>query len=152
LSKKEPNHRRNAWQRTNYRSMSPAEKLERAWRQLAKPPAPREGSTRAKSARNVALARAWRPWSDIEKVVAMYRACAVLNELGWGPYCVDHIVPIQGAAGRVAGFHTHDNLQVITVEENKEKGHWWWPQMWPIEKDDEWSAVEYATRTTNFTI
>lgn len=82
----------------------------------------------------------------------MYRACAVLNELGWGPYCVDHVVPIQGAAGRVCGLNTHDNLQVITVEENKEKGHWWWPQMWPIEKDDEWSAVEYATRTTNFTL
>lgn len=80
----------------------------------------------------------------------MYRACAVLNELGWGPYCVDHIVPVQGTM--VSGFHTHDNLQVITVEENREKGHWWWPQMWPIEKDDGWSAVEYATRTTNFTM
>ena len=63
----------------------------------------------------------------------MYRACAVLNDLGPEKYVVDHIVPLQGS--RVSGLHTHDNLQVITIEENRAKGHWWWPQMWPIEDE-----------------
>lgn len=108
--------------------------MERFWRQQAKPPTPTPGSLRAEIPRNVAIARAYREWSDLDKVIAIYRACAVLNELGWGVFEVAHYVPLQSA--RVSGLHTHDNLYVTTREENRAAGTWAWPDMWPVEWED----------------
>ena len=89
-------------------------------------------------------------WSDLAKVVRIYRICAVLNELGWGKFVVDHVVPI--GSSRVCGLNTHDNLQIITEQENYEKGHWWWPQMWPIEEERDEALFEQARRALHFTM
>lgn len=138
------------YQSHRYHAKSPAEKLERIWRQQARPPFPQPGSTRSTITRNIALALAYRPWSDLERVVRLYRVCAVLNELGWGRFCVDHIVPV--GSPRVCGLHTHDNLQIVTEQENREKGHWWWPQMWPIEEERDEALFDQARKTLHFTM
>lgn len=130
---------KNDWQRASYHALSPADRSLRMWRQIARPPTPRAGSTRSKVSRNVALANAFCSFSDIEEVVRIYTACALINELGWDVYVVDHIVPLLGGGlsgdGNgilVCGLHTHTNLQVITARENHAKGHHLWPGMWPI--------------------
>ena len=80
----------------------------------------------------MAMGQAYRVWSDLDEVIRIYIACAVMNTLGWARYVVDHIVPIQGVGNLVLGLHTHDNLQVITYAENRSKGNWVWPQMEPL--------------------
>lgn len=113
--------------RLRYADMTPAERALKRWRTQALPSTPKPGSKRAEDTRKVALARAYCVWSDVDEVVRIYMACAILNELGWGRYRVDHIVPLSSKL--VCGLHTHTNLQVITCRENQAKGNHFWPGM-----------------------
>lgn len=119
-----------------YGDLTPAERALRRWRSEAMPSTPRPGTSRAKNPRKLALALAYCVWSDIDEVVRIYVACAILNELGWGRYRVDHIVPLSSRL--VCGLHTHTNLQVITCRENQVKGNHFWPNM-PVY---DWSTID----------
>lgn len=58
------------------------------------------------------------PWVDLEKIEAIYRAAAMLREVGYDVE-VDHIVPLQGDAA--SGLHVHWNLQIIERRQNRRK-------------------------------
>jgi|TARA_R110002051_G_C8429675_1_gene453258 hypothetical protein len=53
-------------------------------------------------------------WSDLEKIKEIYINCPKNYE-------VDHIIPLQGKI--VSGLHIPDNLQYLTIEENRRKGN-----------------------------
>jgi hypothetical protein len=76
-----------------YRSLLPHQKVERVWLQLANPPKPRPGSARSMDPRSAALALATPSWNQPERIVDLYRICAVLNEPGIGQFVLDHKVP-----------------------------------------------------------
>lgn len=54
----------------------------------------------------------WITEEDYEKISEIYKKCPK-------GYHVDHIIPLQGKL--VSGFHTPNNLQYLTVEENLKK-------------------------------
>lgn len=59
-------------------------------------------------------------WRDNKKIKSIYEKCKKLNELaGFIKYHVDHIIPIKGR--EVCGLHWHENLQIMTAEENQRK-------------------------------
>lgn len=105
---------------------------------MANPPRPRPGSGRSRVTRFVDLARATPAWLDVDKIVAMYRVAAVLNELdlGEGAYCVDHLVPITSPL--VCGLHVHDNMRILSRRSNLAKGNQFWPDMWEYD----WQTLE----------
>lgn len=123
--------------RRAYHALTSWEKAERRWRQAAKPPVPREGSVRSRTARVSAVAAAYCDWSDVESVYRVYVAAAIMTELFGVEYVVDHKVPLQNPL--VCGLHTHTNVEVITRRENSTKGNWLWPDMWPID----WSTWQW---------
>jgi hypothetical protein len=118
------------------RSLTPAQKLRDSARRRARPSMPRPGSARSKDPRLIALARAYCDWSDIEEVVRIYIAAAIMCELTGETYVVDHAIPV--VSPFVCGLHTHTNLQVIRQSQNIAKGNWVWPDMWPIS----WETME----------
>ncbi len=118
---------------------SPAEKLERVWRQLARPPTPRPGSKNSEVARRAALARAYYTWSDLDEVFRMYQAAAVMTELFGEEYVVDHMVPMLSPL--VCGLHVHSNLRVLKKSENTLKSNVFWPQM----PEYGWETMKFLT-------
>lgn len=60
-------------------------------------------------------------WCDYTKVRDWYTACSLLAEHTGTSYQVDHIVPIAGNS--VCGFHVHNNLRIISAEENNRKNN-----------------------------
>lgn len=122
--------------RERYAGMTPAERSLRLWRAKAKPPEAKPGSFRANNPRDAALARAYCDWSDIDEVVRIHVAAAVMSELTGEKYVVDHVVPLNNPL--VCGLHTHTNLQAVLKGENQRKSNWVWPQMWPIS----WESLE----------
>lgn len=121
---------RRATENARHAARTPAEKLERNWRQFARPNTPRPDTVNSRDSRKVALANAYCDWSDLEAVFRMYQAAATLSELEGEQYVVDHLVPLINPL--VCGLHTHTNLQVIKATENQLKGNYFWPDMWPI--------------------
>lgn len=136
-------HHRKA-RRDAHSALTEAERLERRWRQNAKPPRPRPGSRNSFHTRKVALWRSYRPWSDLEEVFRIYMAAAVMSELFGELYVVDHMVPLGGTL--VCGLHTHDNLEVVRAAENVCKGNFLWPGMWPIE----WDSLDLLLKAKQF--
>jgi len=122
--------------RERYANLSPADRAIKRWRGQAQPTLPRPGTKRAADPRKVALATAYCSWSDVEEVVRIYMACAILNELGWGHYQVAHIVPLSSYL--VCGLHTHTNLTVLTYKENQVMGNHVWPGM----PHYDWSTID----------
>lgn len=115
--------------RRAYSELTPAERTLERWRKYAKPPVPRQGSKRGENPRHVALAQAFCDWSDLDEVVRMCVAAAVMAELTGRTYVLAHTVPLNHPL--VCGLHTHTNIRVVTNELNALEGNWIWPQMWP---------------------
>lgn len=88
----------------------------------------------------MALGRAFYEWSDIDEVVRMYLAAAIMTELTGEMYVVDHIVPL--ISPFICGLHTHTNMQVITQAENMRKGNWAWPGMTPMTYEEMMEVLE----------
>lgn len=119
-----------------YNALTEAERTVRRWKSYARPPTPRPGSRNSKDPRKVALARAFCEWSDLAEVVRIYMACAVMNELGWDVYVVDHLVPLNHPL--VCGLHAHPNLVVVTHAHNAAKGN----SVWPYMPEITWDTIE----------
>lgn len=132
--------RKRDYMKGRYEEMTLAERAELRWRRLAKPPRPREGSVRGKIRRNVAIALAYCDWSDLEEVIRMYRAAAIMTELTGRMYTVDHVVPLLHEL--VCGLHTHTNMEVISLPENEIKGNRFWPGMWGEGSDKAMEMIE----------
>jgi hypothetical protein len=132
------NNREKALQRMRerYAGLTPAQRSLRLWRAKARPPTPKPGSFRARNQRDAALARAYCEWSDVEEVVRIHIAAAVMSELTGEKYVVDHAVPLSNPF--VCGLHTHTNLQVMHWLTNSRKANLVWPEMWPVS----WESLE----------
>ena len=61
------------------------------------------------------------PWADLEKIESIYRECRRISEETGIPHEVDHIVPLKGET--VSGLNVENNLQILTMEENRRKGN-----------------------------
>ena len=70
----------------------------------------------AAAKRRAALLERTPPWSDLEAIAEIYRACPT-------GMAVDHMVPLQGRT--VSGLHVSYNLQDLTKSENSGKGARW---------------------------
>ena len=64
--------------------------------------------------RRAAKLRAIPPWANLEAIKDFYAACPE-------GYEVDHIHPLQGKM--ICGLHVENNLQYLTVRENRSKGN-----------------------------
>ncbi len=59
-------------------------------------------------------------WADKEKMKAMYIEAQRLTDETGIPHEVDHFYPLQGRL--VSGLHVENNLQILTISENRKKG------------------------------
>lgn len=80
---------------------------------------------------NVAARRAHQkhaipPWSDPEKIRAIYAEARQRNEAGEKVH-VDHVIPLKNPL--VCGLHTPDNLEIIPALDNWSKNNRHWPDM-----------------------
>ena len=71
------------------------------------------GPAKANSAKRRALLKLAVPkWADLTKIKEIYNNCPVGHE-------VDHIIPLQGKF--VCGLHVENNLQYLSVKDNRQK-------------------------------
>ena len=63
------------------------------------------------------------PWADTEAIDPIYQWAAWLSAATGRRYEVDHIIPLNGRT--VSGLHVEANLQILTREDNYEKGNSW---------------------------
>ena len=61
-------------------------------------------------------------WADLNKIAEIYRQAAAMST-DEVKYSVDHIIPLKGKM--ICGLHVENNLQIMTLEENKRKGNRW---------------------------
>ena len=72
------------------------------------------------SKRRAFLLGATPPWADAVKIESIYEQAAMLNKLNPEiKYEVDHIIPLKNDL--VCGLHTHDNMQILTADQNRAK-------------------------------
>lgn len=64
--------------------------------------------------RRAKLKQATPPWADLKAIKEFYKNCPE-------GYQVDHIHPLNGKT--ICGLHTIENLQYLTISENKKKGN-----------------------------
>lgn len=103
---------RDMWYTTNRSSIL---QKARQWRQE------NVGRINAWSAkRRAAISRATPSWADFEAIAAMYEQSQEISKLTGIEHHVDHYYPINGKT--VCGLHVQENLQVITKQENLDKG------------------------------
>ncbi|WP_326544369.1 hypothetical protein [Pseudorhodoferax sp.] len=83
-----------AKRRARYKALlSPAEKLEVAWQAAARPHAPRRALNTPMQQRRTVLASVFCEWSNLDEVLRIYCAAAVMTELTGQSNVVDHAVP-----------------------------------------------------------
>lgn len=71
--------------------------------------------------RNAAIKNRSVAWADTEKIKEVYERCRAISEETGIPHEVDHIIPLQGET--ISGLHVHQNLQILTAEENRSKSN-----------------------------
>lgn len=116
------------WQQRNYRQFSEQQKIYRdlhkerryalikEWRQE------NAGRVNALSAkRRAAVYKATPSWVNHEAIAAIYEQSQELSNITGIEHHVDHYYPINGKT--VCGLHVAENLQVITKQENLDKGN-----------------------------
>ena len=62
-------------------------------------------------------------WADRTKIRRVYELCRVITEGTGVQHQVDHVIPLVGEL--ISGLHVHQNLQILTAEENTAKGNSW---------------------------
>lgn len=62
----------------------------------------------------------WASWADPHKVFAIYCEANELRQQGID-CAVDHVIPLNGDG--VCGLHVETNLQIVTAQDNAEKGN-----------------------------
>lgn len=67
------------------------------------------------------LKRATPPWADLEKIRRFYKNAKAFTRATGVLHTVDHVIPLKGEF--VCGLHVHNNLQILTHEENMRKGN-----------------------------
>ena len=77
-------------------------------------PEGRPGKTAASARYRAAKLNRTPVWSELDLIKEFYRNCPVGSE-------VDHVLPLQGKL--VSGLHVIDNLQYLTVAENRSKSN-----------------------------
>jgi len=60
-------------------------------------------------------------WANKEAIDFVYYAAKVIEEVYGTKWHVDHIVPLKGK--NVCGLHVHNNLQLLTPEQNLSKSN-----------------------------
>jgi hypothetical protein len=70
------------------------------------------------NARRHRVREATPPWADVAAIEAFYAACPA-------GYEVDHFFPLRGRNRKGSGLNTLENLQYLTIEENRRKGNRW---------------------------
>lgn len=71
--------------------------------------------------RQAAEIQAMPKWADRDAIKTIYRRCAEITKVTGIDHEVDHIVPLRGK--NVCGLHIHQNLQILTREENARKSN-----------------------------
>ena len=100
------------------------EQFGKQWEKAARARNP--GRARAIAAkRRTAVIQAVPSWADLTKIQEFYDTADALGMWTGEWYHVDHIVPLLGKT--VRGFHSQDNLQILSATENLAKGNRHWP-------------------------
>lgn len=73
------------------------------------------------SRRRASVQQAVPLWVDYRKIIDIYELSQALTTMTGIQHQVDHYYPLNGKY--VCGLHVHDNLRVITREENQAKGN-----------------------------
>lgn len=60
-------------------------------------------------------------WADAAAIAAIYAEARARSAATGVQHDVDHVLPLRGKY--VSGLHVHNNLQIITAVENKQKGN-----------------------------
>ena len=58
-------------------------------------------------------------WANIDKIKDFYVRAKEMNKITGTKYHVDHIIPLRSPI--VCGLHCHNNLQILTADENRKK-------------------------------
>lgn len=88
----------------------------------------------AKSAKRRAFKKqAIATWADLKEIKKIYEECARLTRETGVPHEVDHIFPLQSEY--MCGLHVENNLQILTLTANREKGNVSWPGQLECQKD-----------------
>ncbi len=66
-------------------------------------------------------------WRDINKISEIYDECRRITEQTGTPHHVDHIIPLRGK--NVSGLHVHQNLRIISSDENQRKNNKFLPEL-----------------------
>ncbi len=62
-------------------------------------------------------------WADLKKIFLIYYEAKAIEKKTGIPQHVDHVIPLKGKY--VSGLHVHNNLQVLTAEENLTKRNYY---------------------------
>lgn len=64
---------------------------------------------------------AWPKWANKAAMIEFYKRAKELTILTGIPHEVDHIIPL--VSGSVCGLHCEDNLQILTLTQNRSKAN-----------------------------